>query len=167
MPEEPSRLLVLPYFTPSGTPYFDVSMKGAILGMDLAVTRMEIMRALLEGIAFEMRLNLELLNQSGYTVKELRIIGGGARSPKHVQLKADVIGMPITRVDVTEAGCLGAAMLVKALYSKREVREMAREWVKPLSTVEPMKGDHYDRKFQIYMDLYPALKGLKGSSGDC
>ncbi len=167
MPEEPSRLFVLPYFTPSGTPYFDVSMKGAILGLDLTVTRMEIMRALLEGVAFEMRLNLDLLNQSGYAVKELRMIGGGARSHRHVQLKADVIGMPITRVDVTEAGCLGAAMLVKAVYSKLEIREIAREWVKPLSTVEPMKRDHYDRKFQIYKGLYPALKGLKGSSGAC
>ena len=44
MPEEPSRLLVLPYFTPTGTPYFDVSVKGAILGMDMSTTREEIMK---------------------------------------------------------------------------------------------------------------------------
>jgi xylulokinase len=117
MPEEPSRLLVLPYFTPSGTPYFDVSVKGAIIGLDMSVTREEIMKALLEGVAFEIKLNLDILKQSGYEVKELRVIGGGARSQKHIQLKADVIGMPITILDVTEAGCMGVAMLAKAFYT--------------------------------------------------
>ncbi|MCX6224735.1 MAG: FGGY family carbohydrate kinase, partial [Bacteroidia bacterium] len=63
MPEEPAGLLVLPYFTPSGTPYFDVSVKGAILGLDLSVTREEILKALLEGVAFEIKLNLEILKQ--------------------------------------------------------------------------------------------------------
>jgi xylulokinase len=160
LPKEPSRLIVLPYFTPSGTPYFDVSVKGAILGLDLSVTRMEIMRALLEGIAFEMKLNLELLHQSGCEVQELRIIGGGARSLSHVQLKADVIGMPITRVDVTEAGCMGAAMLAKAACSKQLVRDIALEWVQPTSRIEPRQQEHYVAKFQSFKRLYPALKGL-------
>jgi len=164
MPEEPTGLLVLPYFTPSGTPYFDVSVKGAILGLDLSVTREEIMKALLEGVAFEIRLNLEILKQSGYEVKELRVIGGGARSPVHVQLKADVTGMPITILDVTEAGCMGAAMLAKAAFTRQDVRQIAREWVIPVSKVEPKQNDHYTGKFEIYKELYPALKHLKINS---
>ena len=123
LPEEPSRLLVLPYFTPTGTPYFDVSVKGAILGLDMSVTREEIMKALLEGVAFEIKLNLDILKESGYEVKELRVIGGGARSRRHVQLKADVIGMPITILDVTEAGCMGVAMLAKAYAIRGKCRE--------------------------------------------
>jgi xylulokinase len=161
IPEEPSRLIVLPYFTPSGTPYFDVSVKGAILGLDLTVTRMEILRALLEGIAFEMKLNLDLLHQSGCEVQELRIIGGGARSLRHIQLKADVIGMPITRVDITEAGCMGVAMLAKAACSKQLVSEIALEWVKPVSRIEPQQQEHYVAKFQSFKRLYPALKALR------
>ena len=76
------------------------------------------MKALLEGVAFEIKLNLDILHQSGYEVKELRIIGGGAKSIKHVQLKADVIGMPITILDVSEAGCMGVAMLAKSAYTR-------------------------------------------------
>ncbi len=161
MPEEPSRLLVLPYFTPSGTPYFDVSVKGAILGLDMSVTRKEIMRALLEGVAFEIKLNLDILKQSGYEVKELRVIGGGARSQKHIQLKADVIGKPITILDVTEAGCLGVAMLVKAVYTKQNLGDIAMKWVKPISKVEPKLQDYYNKKFNFYKKLYPALKKLQ------
>lgn len=158
MPDEPSRLIVLPYFTPSGTPYFDVSVKGAILGFDLTVKREELIRALLEGVAFEIRLNLEILEQSGCPVSELRIMGGGARSLKHVHLKADVIGMPITVLDVTEAGCMGVAMLARSYYTKDPVEKIAGEWIKPVARIEPSRSDHYNQKFQQYKKLYPMLK---------
>jgi len=161
MPEKPSRLLVLPYFTSTGTPYFDVSVKGAIIGLDLSVTREEIMKALLEGVAFEIKLNIEILRQSGYEINELRIIGGGAKSHRHIQLKADVLGMPITVLDVTEAGCMGVAMLVNAAYTKQNVCDIAAKWVKPISKVEPMLQDFYNKKFSIYRKLYPVIKELR------
>jgi xylulokinase len=160
LPEEPSRLLVLPYFTPTGTPYFDITVKGAILGLDMSVTREEIMKALLEGVAFEIKLNLDILRESGYEVKELRVIGGGARSRRHVQLKADVIGMPITILDVTEAGCMGVAILAKAYASGDNIGKIVSVWVKPVSKVEPKVKDHYNNKFNTYKMLYPVLKSL-------
>jgi len=160
LPEEPSRMMVLPYFTASGTPYFDVKLKGTILGLDLSVTREEILRALLEGVAFEIRLNLDILKQSGYEVKELRIIGGGSKSRKHVQLKSDVIGMPITVLDVPEAGCMGVAMLAMAHNEKKDVRDIARQWVKPAGKVEPQLHSHYNLKFEQYRKLYHNLKSI-------
>jgi len=161
MPEEPSRLLVLPYFTPSGTPYFDVSVKGAIIGLDLSTTRGEILKALLEGVAFEIKLNLDILEKSGYEVNELRVIGGGARSQRLIQLKADVIGKPITILDVTEAGCMGVAILAKAFYSSQNVGDITKRWVKPISKVEPKLQDYYNTKFNLYKKLYPTLKKIK------
>ncbi len=158
MPEHPSRLLVLPYFTPSGTPYFDVSVKGAILGLDLSTKRAEILRALLEGVAFEIKLNLDILKKSGYEVKELRVIGGGARSLKYMQLKADVIGMPITIPDVTEAGCMGAAMLAKAAHTRQDMSDIAKNWVNPVSVIIPENQDFYNAKFGLYKNLYPVMK---------
>ena len=160
MPDKPSRLLVLPYFTPSGTPYFDVRVKGTILGLDLSVKREELIRGLLEGVAFEIKLNLDILNKSGYEVKELRIIGGGARSLKHVQLKSDVIGMPITILDVNEAGCMGAAMLAKACHEKINVLDITRQWVKPVLKVKPKLQAHYNTKFEHYKKLYHSLKSI-------
>jgi xylulokinase len=158
MPDEPSRLLVLPYFTPSGTPYFDVSVKGAILGLDMSVSREEIMKALLEGVAFEIKLNLDILHQSGYEVKELRVIGGGAKSMKHIQLKADVLGVLITIMDVSEAGCMGVAMLAKSAYMKQKISNIVLKWVKPVLKVEPKNHNHYKVKFENYKKLYPVLK---------
>jgi xylulokinase len=158
IPDEPSRLLALPYFTPSGTPYFDVNVKGAILGLDLSATREEILRALLEGVAFEVRLNLDILRQSGCDVNELRIIGGGARSLKLVRLKADVIGMPVVVPEVTEAGCIGVAMLARAYHSNLKVGDIAKKWIRTVTRIEPKNTDHYNSKFQQYKKLYHVLK---------
>ena len=160
MPDEPSGLLVLPYFTPSGTPYFDVSVKGAIMGMDLSVKRGEILKALLEGVAFEIKLNLDILKRSGYEIKELRLIGGGTKSEKLVRLKTDVIGTPITILDIREAGCMGAAILAKAAYSGIDPRKIAEDWIRPVARIEPKDTDYYNIKFESYKKLYPALKEL-------
>ena len=114
MDDEPTDLFVLPYFTTSGTPYCDPQVPGAILGLRLGTTRGQVLRALLEGVALEMRQNVELLARAGLVVREFRAIGGGAKSVALTQLKADVLGRPVTTLAVTEAACLGAAMLACA-----------------------------------------------------
>lgn len=60
----------------SETPYFDVSVKGTIPGLDMSVTREETLKSLLEGVVFQIKMNPDILRESGYTVNELRIIGG-------------------------------------------------------------------------------------------
>jgi len=162
MPDKPTDLMVLPYFTPSGTPYFDTQTPGAILGLRLSTKREEIMRALLEGVAFEMRLNLEILEQSSCQINELRAIGGGAKSKIWTQLKADVLGKPITVLDVTEAGCLSVAMLARAADINISVAEIAKQWVRVISVIQPRSDftNYYIARFEKYKALYPSLKGL-------
>ncbi len=158
LPENPTKLIVLPYFTPTGTPYFDSSAKGAVIGLDLTTKRNELLKALLEGVALEMKLNLEILEQSGYQVNELRVIGRGARSQVWNQLKSDIIGKPITVINVTEAGCKGAAMLVKAAHTGQPASEIAAHWTKIVTRLIPDVRKSYDQKFLTYKKLYPALK---------
>jgi xylulokinase len=159
---EPTGLLVLPYFTPSGTPYFDLETRGAILGLRLSITRGQILRALLEGVAFEMRLNLDLLAAAGCPIRELRAIGGGARSAYWNQLKADVLGRPLVVMDVTEAGCLGAAMLACAADTGCPVDQLASTWVRRTSVCEPdpHRARWYRERFSAYRRLRPALRRL-------
>lgn len=162
LPEQPSNLLVLPYFTPTGTPYFDGATAGAIIGLRLTTTRAEILRALLEGVAFEMRLNLTLMAESGIAIDELRAIGGGSKSRAWTQLKANVMNKPITTVAVTEAGCLGVAMLAKAAVTAIPLAGIVAEWVKTTGVIlpQPEFAAHYDRQFAAYRQLYPAIKAV-------
>ena len=164
MAAEPTHLLALPYFTPSGTPYFDAKVPGAVLGLRLTTKRGEVLRALLEGVALEMRLNVDILEQAGLHVREFRAIGGGARSAALTQLKADVLGRPITTLAVTEAGCLGVAMLACAAETGAKPLELADAWVRTESVVEPdrRRASQYDERFQAYRQVYPAVRELYG-----
>lgn len=160
MAPDPTELLVLPYFTPSGTPYFDHEVPGAILGLRLTTTRGQVLRALIEGVAMEMRLNLEILRESGLGVRQLRAIGGGAKGPALLQLKADVLDRPITTLAVTEAGCLGVALLACAAHSGAAPRELVRTWVKTGAAVEPdaRRAARYAERFEAYRQLYPVMR---------
>jgi xylulokinase len=163
----PTKLLLLPYFTPSGTPYFDTETAGALFGLRLSTKREEILRSLLEGVALEMRLSLEILARSGIRIGELRAIGGGAKSRAWVQLKADVLNKPVTTVQVTEAACLAGAMFACSARTGEPVASVAKRWVKTESVLEPNPENAaaYDEKFASYVKLYPAVKalGLKGA----
>ncbi|MBN2323029.1 MAG: hypothetical protein JXQ30_04785 [Spirochaetes bacterium] len=161
--DAPSGLLCLPYFTPTGTPYYDAEISGAVLGLRLTTKRSEVLRALLEGVSFEMRLNLSILESAGVTISELLAIGGGAKSGRWLQLKSDVIGTPITTVEVTEAAALGGAMLACHAVTKEPVDSLVSRWVKTGPTVhpDPENARVYTERFSRYRELYPALKKLR------
>jgi len=161
--ENPSDLLVLPYFTASGTPYFDTETKGAILGLQLSTKRGEIIKALLEGVALEMRLNLEILHDSGYKISELRAVGGGAKSKMWTQLKADVLNKKITTLNITEAGCLGVAMLACSKDKDIPIVDLVPTWVKPATTISPKPENVaiYNEKYNKYKTLYQEIKKIK------
>jgi xylulokinase len=108
---DPSPLLLLPHFAGGGSPWFDTASKGAILGLTFATDKSDLAKAILEGLTFELRVNLDLLKEGQVKIDELRAIGGGARSSMWVQLKADITGIPIVVPRITEAACWGAALL--------------------------------------------------------
>ena len=94
VPEGPTSLLVLPHFSGSGTPWFDTSSRGAILGLRFADTRATIAKAILEGLCFELRVNLDLLREAGVEIEELHAVGGGARKAGRRMLLIDERGLP-------------------------------------------------------------------------
>ncbi len=157
IPDEPTDLLTLPYFTPSGTPYFDTITKGTIMGLGLNSSRHEILKSLLEGVLLEMKLNLNLLAESGMKINKLIATGGGARDIKWLQLKADVLNMPIIKKDIDEAGCLGAAMLAFSADTGKSIKHDSDE---KTIVPNPKKAKIYENKFERYKKMYPIMKKL-------
>jgi xylulokinase len=160
--DQPSPVLVLPYFTPSGTPYFDTETPGVLYGLRLSTRRSDVLRGLMEGVALEMRLNLETLRTAGVPIHELRAVGGGARNPALLRLKASVMGTSIVPVTVTEAGCLGMALLAYAAREGAPVVDLVSRWIRPLDPVapDPALADHYARRFEEYRLLYASAREL-------
>ena len=159
----PSPVMVLPHFTVSGTPWLDPYSKGAMLGLTLATTKGDIIKALLEGVTFEMRLNLEHLARAGVVVESLRAIGGGAKSPTWLQLKADIFDRPVSALSVSEAACLGAALLAgSAVGEYSSLQEAASQTVRVTRIYEPDPdmAARYDERYAVYQRLYPTLREL-------
>jgi xylulokinase len=161
-PRGPTNLMVLPHFAGSGTPLLDTTSRGAILGLSFASTRAEIAKAILEGLTFELRLNLELLKQSGIDVAGLHAVGGGAKSDLWLQLKADVCRTGLRIPRVTEAACLGAAMVASvAAGANRDVQAAAarhrRVRFDRIVTPDDEMATKYDSRFELYRQLYPQL----------
>lgn len=163
MDDEPTTLLVLPYFAASGTPYFEPRAMGSILGLDLTTQRRTIIRALLEGVTFEMKLSAQLLAESGIRVDVVHATGGAARSRKWCQLKADVFGLKVYRHVEVDAPALGAAMLAgMGTGSYKDAAEAVAFCVRPDEKIDPdgTRADIYGKKFARYRKLYPALRDI-------
>lgn len=159
----PTNLFVLPHFTMTGTPYFDTQSKGVILGLTLSTSKGDMIKAILEGVTYEMKLNVRLLERAGVPIDEFRAIGGGAKSTVWMQLKADLLGKPVAAPAVSEAACLGAALLSgTAVGAYRSLREAVRHTVKIKRTFEPHPGTAsiYEERFAIYRQIYPATKPI-------
>src|SRR5579862_2871649 len=161
IPRDPTSIFILPHFTATGTPHFDTNSKGVIAGLRLSTTRGEIVRAVLEGVTYEMALNASVLGDCGAEIASFRAIGGGAKSATWMQLKADLLGKPVHAMRVPEAVCLGAAILAGAGTGRYpSAREASLRLSKTERTYrpDPRKSAIYAERFRRYRELYPALK---------
>jgi xylulokinase len=110
-----------------------------------------------------MKLNLDLLDKAGVPVNELRPLGGGAKSPVWMQIKADIYDRPCVELDVTEAGCLAMAMLggvAVGEYSGLGEAVKATVRRKRVFEPDPANARAYAERFALYREVYPALKDL-------
>lgn len=163
LPEGPSGLLWLPYFAGSGTPYLDPHAKGAILGLALDTDRPRLVKALLEGTCFEIDLNVRALEEAGVPIDRLRATGGGSRSDAWLQLKADITGKPVVRLNVSESGCQAGAMLGGvALGVWRDLAEATAALVREGEGFEPRPEmqERYAPLRESYAQLWPAIREI-------
>lgn len=160
-PDAPTNLFVLPHFAGSGTPWFDTRSRGAILGLTFATTRAEIARAILEGLTFDLKVNLDILRAGGVPIDTLRAIGGGAKSPLWLQMKADITGIPVAAPIVTEAASFGAALLAGAgAGAFPSAAEAASQFLQFRHIYHPRAEVQlrYAERYELYREVYPLLK---------
>ena len=160
---EPSGLLVLPHFAGAATPYMDTGAKGAILGLTISSTVEDIYRACMEGVAFEMYLNYQELIRSGIHFKRMNATGGGAHSKVWMQMKADILNLPVTALKTLDAGTVGSAMLTGiAIGVFKNLEDAAAHMVEEARTYEPREEMHekYMEVYERYRKVYLAIRPL-------
>ena len=160
--EGPSPIRFLPYLDGERTPHNDAAASGAFVGLRGAAGRNDMVQAVLEGVAFAARDNLAALGGASSAISEVDLVGGGSRSALWAQICADVLGIPVHRVEEGEVGAaLGAARLGRLAATGERPADVC---VRPRRLASFLPGASavaaYDEAYHQWRKLYPALKEL-------
>src|SRR5664279_3113381 len=158
--ERPSPVQFLPYLDGERTPHNDATAAGAFVGLRSASGRDDLVQAVLEGVAYAARDNLAAMSGSGPPIQEVDLVGGGARSVLWAQIIADVLGMPVHRVEEGEVGAaLGAARLGRLAATGADPVDVCSR-PRRLASFMPRASAVavYDDAYRQWRKLYPALK---------
>ncbi|MGQ9747305.1 MAG: xylulokinase [Candidatus Caldatribacteriaceae bacterium] len=154
-------LIFLPYLTGERTPHADPYARGVFFGLTLKHRKNEMVRAVMEGVTFGMRDSFEIIAEMGIPVREVRAIGGGARSSLWRKIQAAVYKVPLSLLLVDEGPAFGAALLAgvgnRAFLSVEEACQKAVQVVERIDP-DPELVERYEGIYRVYRDLYPALR---------
>jgi xylulokinase len=159
VPPGSEGLLFLPYLYGERTPHQDAQARGVFLGISSCHGKPHFVRAILEGVAFGLRDSLELIEELGISIREVRLTGGGARSPLWRQIQADVFGRPVALPAIDEGPAFGAALIAgvgSGFY--KSIMDAVQCAVQIRDHLEPRPEG-----VEAYQALYPIFKGLYGS----
>lgn len=158
--QAPNKTLFIPYLGGERTPHNDAEIRGAFMGLSHSDDRASLTRAILEGVAFAFKDNLEALKVAGTRVDRVLAVGGGSQSKYWLEVIATTLNIP---VDIPKDGDFGAAFGAARLGLMAATGRDASICTPPeiAQTIEPNTAlvAAFDDAYQIYKSAYPALKG--------
>ena len=154
--------LFLPYLSGERTPHNDPHARGAFLAMDNDTTPERLAAAVLEGVAFAHADGLDALREADTVVRELRVIGGGARSRHWGKILATVLGVPLVYLEGGEVGpALGAARLAQIGVTGADPAQVCTTpKVSHIIEPDPEIAERLAPKLSRFRAAYPALKTI-------
>lgn len=154
--------LFFPFLNGQVTPTYDNCARGGSIGLTLAHDRSSIIRSVLEGTAFELRMVIEALEKVlGRPFETLRLTGGGAKSDLWMQIQSDIYGRPIQTLRISECTTFGAAILgAVAAGAFETIEEAVEALVHTRRPVEPNSKNRelYNELYAIFGETYRALR---------
>jgi xylulokinase len=154
-----------PYLMGERTPHLDPSARAAFVGLTASHTRAHLVRAILEGVAYSLNDTFRIFGEIGVPVRQIRLGGGGARSPLWRQIQADVYGHDIEIVGAEEGAAYGAAILagvgVKCWGSVDQACDAVVRVAKRVAMDEE-NSKQMQSGYEVYKRIYPGLKGMFG-----
>jgi xylulokinase len=158
-----NNVFFLPYLMGERTPHNNPNARGTFIGMTMDTTREDMTQAVLEGVAFALRDSFEITKSLGVKLDRIRINGGGAKSPLWCKIIANVLNVKVDKINSEEGPAFGAAILAAVGCGKYpSVEEAANKLIKVIDTTgqDPEIVKLYDKKYEIFKQLYPALKDM-------
>ena len=156
-------LLWTPYLMGERTPHLDSNARGALVGLTASHTRAHVVRAILEGVAFSLRDTFTLFLEMNVPVANIRLGGGGARSPLWRQIQADVYGHAVEIVEAEEGAAYGAAILAGVgadIWPSVDAACHAAVRVASRVSPQPSSVTTLNASYSAYRRIYPATRDI-------
>jgi len=154
-------VLFLPYLLGERSPHWNPDARGVFIGMTPETGLGSLARAVLDGVALNLGLILDIFRELGAQVEAVRLIGGGAKSRLWRQIMADVHGVPVRQAEhLEEATSLGAAICGGVAVGLYRDYTVAEDLVKIVAEQRPDAAAtaYYQRLKPIFAEAYEALK---------
>lgn len=163
IPAGSEGVVFLPYLMGERSPVWDDRASGSFVGLNLYHSRFHLYRAVLEGVSFALRHNIEAGTQGAHSLDpRLIVVGGASHSDLWMQIIADVTRYPVYTIVQEVEAALGAALLAAHTVGLVSDGQMDTGWVQLQLRAQPKRENvmTYDRAFAEYLKLYPALKPI-------
>lgn len=160
-----NRLLYLPYLMGERTPHLDPNARGMFFGLSAMHTKRDMLRAVMEGVAYSLRDCIEVFHEMNISVSDMMACGGGGTSPLWRQMLADLYACPVKTASSKEGPALGVAILALVGVGVYNSVPEACEAVCGIDKIqEPIIENVpvYEKYFRLYDKIYPALKEQMG-----
>lgn len=155
-----SGLFFLPYLIGERSPHWNPLARGVFAGLHMDHKQEHMMKAILEGVAFNLRVGLEAFSDAGFNVNHIDVIGGLAKSPVMCSLMANIWNIPVApRNIVDEANAIGAAILAGVGTGVFDDFSVAQRLSKRDTDITPDIAIHnrYEQPYRLFNDAYERL----------
>ena len=156
-----NNVYFLPYLMGERSPINDTDATGVFIGLRLNTTAEDMLLAIMEGVSFAIRDNLEVVGAMGVPIKEATVCGGGAKSELWLNILANVLGIDLCVGESEEGPAMGAAFLAMLASGElSSIDELPRFPIK--ARVSPTKEltESYNQRYAKFKKIYPATKEL-------
>lgn len=151
----------LPYLMGERSPVNDTNARGSLIGMSMDSTGEDMLLAVLEGVGFALRDCMEIARSQGILIAKSTVCGGGAKSALWLQILANILHLELDTVETEEGPAYGGAMLAAvACEEYRDIDACVKNMIQIKQSIHPDEAimKRYDRQYEKYRMLYPALK---------
>ncbi|GFZ78731.1 xylulokinase [Paenibacillus marchantiophytorum] len=156
-------VLYLPFLVGSGSPRFQPHMRGTFLGISSSTDRATLFRAVLEGISFNLKETLSLLERMNQPPSTIRIGGGGINIGIWPSILASIFGYPVQVLKHSDASALGAALLggyAIGIFNDLYLSSMQLAETSTIIKPDPQANQEYEHIYAKYLDFYSSLEPL-------
>ena len=155
-----NNVFFLPYMMGERSPVNDCDASGVFIGLRPNTTREEMLLAILEGVSFAVKDNIEIAKKLGINIEKSTVCGGGAKSDLWLKVLSNVLGITLLVPEKEEGPAFGSAILAMCASGDRGIEIAVEPSIIKMVFPEEELQKRYEERYSKFKNIYPAVKSL-------